>query len=275
MKKRLKDLYSNFKTILMLPEMQILPGQLAFFFLMSFVPIIAFCILIGSYITQSYSLTTEIANLLPNAINNIILPLLDVSISSTNVFLFIACYVLISSNGVRSIIITANEVYMIKNQKYMHIFLKSIVMTIIVILLFLFILFIPILGDVIIKFIFKLMGSPTNIYNYIGLYEFLKLLATFFFIYFSIKLLYTMAPNMKIKSKSTTLGALFTTFGWIISTEIFAFYITKIAKFNVLYGNFANILILLLWIYLLAYLFVMGMAINVNRYKSSKEVKNE
>ena len=71
--------------------------------------------------------------------------------------------------------------------------------------------------------------------------------------------------------------------GWIIATYIFAFYITRIASYNVVYGNFANILILLLWVYILAYLFVVGIALNVNDFhkqrkcldEKSKEEKNK
>ena len=94
----------------------------------------------------------------------------------------------------------------------------------------------------------------------------IKFLISFIFIYISVKALYTIAPNSKIETKKATKGALFCSITWIIATSIFSFYITKIANYTLLYGNFANILILLLWIYLLAYLFVMGMAININAY---------
>lgn len=146
-------------------------------------------------------------------------------------------------------------------------------MTIIIVVLLLFMIVIPIFGDIIIKFIFKLIGSPGYLYNYMFLYKFIKILISFFIIFVTVKLLYTLAPNEKIKSSTTTLGSLFTTLGWIIATEIFGFYITNIAKYNVLYGNFANILILLIWINLLAYLFVIGMAINLNRYEAVIEEK--
>ena len=103
--------------------------------------------------------------------------------------------------------------------------------------------------------------------------------------------MYTLAPSAKIKSSTTTKGALFTTVGWIVATYIFAFYITNVASYDVIYGNFANILILLLWVYILAYLFVVGMAFNVDKFhrqgkcvcdgekkekdESSREDKNE
>ena len=74
-----------------------------------------------------------------------------------------------------------------------------------------------------------------------------------------------MAPDKTIKSKSTTYGAIFTTIVWIISTEVYSFYVSSFAKYNLLYGSIANLLILLLWVYLLSYIFVLGMALNASR----------
>ena len=63
-----------------------------------------------------------------------------------------------------------------------------------------------------------------------------------------------MAPDTKIKSRETTTGAVFTTVSWIIATEIYSFYVNYFAKYNLLYGSVANLLILFLWIYLLSYI---------------------
>ena len=172
-------------------------------------------------------------------------------------------------NGPKSIIITSNNLYKIKENSVLRITLKSLFMTFVLITLLVFMIFIPILGNVILNYLTKYI----NIQNCLGIIKFIKVIVTFTFIYLAIKLLYTMAPSKEIKSEETTLGAIFTTVSWVIATEIFSFYITNIAKYNVLYGNFANILILLLWVYLIAYLFVVGMAININKYNLGKEQK--
>ena len=83
-----------------------------------------------------------------------------------------------------------------------------------------------------------------------------------------------MAPDKQISSKSTTYGAIFTTIAWIITTEIYSFYIEVFAKYNLLYGSIANLIILLLWFYLLSYIFVLGMALNVNQ-EEKKNTLNE
>ena len=93
--------------------------------------------------------------------------------------------------------------------------------------------------------------------------------------YFIIKLVYTYAPSRKIDKSTTVKGTLFTSIGWIIATYVFAFYITKIASYNVVYGNFANILILFLWVYILAYLFVIGLALNVDEFHKQRMCVDE
>lgn len=47
---------------------------------------------------------------------------------------------------------------------------------------------------------------------------------------------------------------------------------TNIAKYDQLYGNFANILVLLLWVYFLAYLFVFGIILNKQKYLTYEKV---
>ena len=148
-------------------------------------------------------------------------------------------------------------------------------MTVILVILFLFIIIIPLLGNIIFKNIMEYFSITYLIKEYYGFISIMKLIGSFLIIYISIKLLYTLGPDTSVKSKHTTLGSVFTTFGFIASTELFAFYITNIARYDELYGNFANILILLIWIYLLAYIFVMGMAINVNRYQNKECNNNE
>ena len=84
-----------------------------------------------------------------------------------------------------------------------------------------------------------------------------------------------MAPDKKIASSQTTYGALFTTIGWIISTAIYSFYISNIANYSLFYGSLANIIILMLWTYLLAFIFTIGLALNYNRGEQlPKNTKN-
>ena len=92
--------------------------------------------------------------------------------------------------------------------------------------------------------------------------------------YFFIKILYTMAPNKKIRSKSVGYGAIFTTFSWVVITNIYSYYINNIAHYSTFYGGLANIVILMFWFYLLAYAFTIGMSLNYRKEEVELENMN-
>ena len=83
--------------------------------------------------------------------------------------------------------------------------------------------------------------------------------------------MYVIAPDQEIPSKSVTSGAIFTTVGWVLATEIFAFYIERFSRYDLFYGSISNILVLILWVYLLSYIYVFGMVINASNYKGELE----
>ena len=83
-----------------------------------------------------------------------------------------------------------------------------------------------------------------------------------------IKMIYTMAPDKKVPSKSVNGGALFTTTLWILITAVYSYYINNYANYSVFYGSLANIVVLMIWVYFLSYVFVIGMAMN---YREEQE----
>lgn len=273
MEKKIRKVRKTFMTILKMPEMQILPGQIAFYFLMSIIPIAAITAIVASYITKSFDFVDTLSTVMPEVLANILLSLSQ-NMEISGMAAVIVLYILVGSNAPSSIIISSNMLYEIKQPKFLKLKIKSFVMTIMIVLLLLFVIIIPLLGDSIIRISIDLLNIQ-SLYSYKWIYEIAKVIMSYFIIFTVIKLLYTIAPDAKIKSKTTTKGAIFTTISWILSTEIFAFYITKIASYDAIYGNFANILILLIWLYLLAYFFVMGMAINVDNYKRQGKWVNE
>ena len=138
-------------------------------------------------------------------------------------------------------------------------------MEIIIVILVLFILIAPLLGNSIINLLhyFNLDVETTKMV--ISILNFLKGPFSWVFIFLFIKIIYTMAPDKKIPSRNVTGGAIFTTFGWVVITDIYSYYISHYANYSVFYGSLANIIILMLWVYFLAYIFVIGMAMNYCR----------
>ena len=162
-----------------------------------------------------------------------------------------------------------NVIYKIKNTMSVKQSIKAILMTIVLISLILFVVLVPAFGEVIINAISK--DTPGKVIDTIHLiYDILKYPISFILIFLDLKILYTMAPNAKIPSVYNNYGTLFTTVMWIIITKVYSIYLNHFNTYDIFYGSFGNVVIMLFWIYLLAYVFTMGMAINAEYYFNSQ-----
>ena len=264
-KVRLKKFTEKVFQMIKKPEMRILPGQLAFFLLLSIIPLFAIIAAVaGEFSLSIEALIKTINDNLPQEIAGFIVEIIDGKSLNMNIVVFCISGFILASNGPHSMIIGSNLLYKVKNKDFLTRRIKAILMTIILVMLFLFVLAVPAFGDKIVTLIINVI-SNAQIGKAIQIgYNILKYPTSLLIIYFFIKLLYTMAPDTTVKSRETTTGALFTTIGWIISTEIFSFYTSYFARYNLLYGSVANLLVLFLWIYLLSYIFVLGMALNAS-----------
>ena len=94
---------------------------------------------------------------------------------------------------------------------------------------------------------------------------------SFILVFLAIKLLYIMAPDKKIEPRQVNYGAIFTSFSWIVVTQIYSLYVENFSNYGNLYGSLSNLLVLMWWIYILSYIFVLGIGLNVTKYQLTKE----
>ena len=258
--------------LLIKPEMRILPGHLAFFLVMTIIPLVA---LIAT-ITAALSISTEsiriaIAASVPSEVAGIINSVIASGGINFNIIVFYFSAFLLASNGAYSMINTSNEIYKVEPKNIISRRLKAIVMTFILVLLFLFLIMVPVFGNTLFEIIKEITGNSTLANVVEEMLIILKYPLVLLVLFLNIKLMYVIAPDKDIPPKTTNKGAIFTTVGWVLSTEIFAFYIEKFARYDIFYGSISNILILLLWVYLLSYIYVLGMVVNASIYQ--KELK--
>ena len=181
---------------------------------------------------------------------------------------------IIATNGAYAIINTSDTLYKIKENDIIKKRVSSVILLFIIIILFVFLLIVPLFGDNILK----LMRSAKLLSNYADevmiLFNIFKWPITVLIIYLNIKLIYTVAPSKNVRSEETTYGALFTTGGWILATLIFKFYLNRFARYDIIYGNLSSLIIMMVWVNVVSYIFVLGMAINVSR-KEEQELALE
>lgn len=262
-KKYILDIYELIRK----PYMTTLPGNLAFFFVLSLIPLIIILIYILSFFNISLDLLINlIEKFVPLEVSEVLVSFISGKGFDSSIGVFNIVAILAASNGMYAITSASDILYGAKENQELPKRIKSFILLCIIVTLFVFLLVVPIFGNQILSLI-----QNNNFLSYlmdeiIFTFNIIKWPLSFLMIYFNIKLVYTIAPSIRIKSEHTSIGAFFTTILWIIVTSIFGYYLKYFARYDVLYGNLSSIIILMMWMYLLAYVFVLGMAINADRY---------
>ena len=262
----MKKFLINLWHVLRLPEMLILPGNLAFFLILSLAPIASLFGMVASSLSLSTtSIVNYISNLFPDEVVEIVLPFFD-GLNVTNI-IFVIIGFFVASNASDSLITASNMLYKIKSKNYIYRRIKALFMTFWLLILFVVTLIVLAFGSFILTKLssFGILGEFIAS-NYI-IILIVKTIVAFFTIFLIIKILYTLAPDKKIKSKYVNNGNLFATIAIIIVSTFYSFYVNNIAHYDIIYGSLANIAILMLLIYFISYIIVLGIAINHNYYE--------
>ena len=254
------------------PEMRILPGQLAFFLFMSLIPLAALIGEIDSSLSIPVAALRQTMNGMPKEVIDFIIEIINSKGINFNISVFFISAFILASNGPHSMIITSNEIYKIESRNIIARRIKAVMMTFVMVGLFFVLFLIPIFGDTIFEMVRNNIRDESLVKFIYITYQLIKYPLLIIILHFNIKLLYVIAPDDHIESMTTTQGAIFTTIGWIIATEIYSFYIGSFTSYDKFYGSISNIIILLLWIYILSYIFVLGMIINAGTYKEKTQV---
>lgn len=257
-------------------EMRILPGNIAFFMVLSIFPIITLSGIFASMFHVSLnSILSMMNDILPGQVYNLILPYVSGNGMDIHIGFSMLLGYIFASNGAHSIIVCSNTLYDIPHSNYLSRRIKALFLTIILVVLFVFTLIVLAFGNSILQFIlsFDFFGSFGDKIYY--LFLLLKWPTAIIFIFFMIKLIFTVSPDKTIKSSNTTKGAFFTTISWMISTFIYSYYVQHFSHYDIFYGSLANIIIMMIWVYILAYTLVIGIAINTQSYRDDSKDKKD
>lgn len=282
MKNKIKIFFKTLYEIVNRPEMEVLPGHLAFYFMMMLIPLLT---LLGSILTNFELVSTSISQViyghLPSSIADIVISVSRQDVSSLSLWIILVPTLILASNGTYSMIITSNSVYKVRPKgnvilAYIKDRTKAFIMLVVLIFIFLFLILVPTLGNVIFKIIGNIVTNENIVNNtYYIIFKILKYPVTFLFVFLSIKVLYVMAPDTKIKMKDTNIGAFFTSLTWVIVTLGYSYYIQYFSSYETFYGGLSSLLFLMLWIYLLSYMFVLGIALNASKARGELQMIEE
>jgi len=258
------------------PEMKILPGNIAFFLVLSIFPIITLCGFLASFFNISVDNIVSIMNdALPKEVDKLLIPYITGSGMDFHVGFSVITGYIVASNGAHSIIVSCNTLYGLEHSNYLNRRIKSLFITILLVALFVFTLIVLAFGNSILKFIMSMNFFDGFGDTFYYLFLLLKWPIAIIFIFIMVKLIFTIAPDSIIKSKYTTRGAIFTSVAWLVSTFVYSYYVLHFSHYDIFYGSLSNIIIMMMWIYILAYSLVIGIVINVQSYKDVKHNKED
>lgn len=175
-----------------------------------------------------------------------------------------------ASNGIEAIVKAFNKAYNVKESRSFIVSRgMAILLTFGMILVLILAIVLPIFGREIGLFLFSRMGYTTE---FIRLWDTLSRLVSAIILFLIFTGLYWIAPNVKLKCRSAFPGAAFATIGWIISSLGLTFYVGNISNYSLTYGSIGAIIVLMIWLYISAFIIILGGEINA--FYSEKNRKN-
>lgn len=258
------NLIQYFKKIIEIikkPEMGVLPGQLAFFILLSLVPILTFVGYgAGLFNINMDTLINFLDDVIPGGAANIV-PFMVGNTMDIKLVLLTIWMIYIASNGFNSVILISNQIYGLNQSNWLKRRIKAVFMTIGAVIMLLAILIIPVFGSKILSVI-----SSYGFYEKVKtIYSVLKGPLIFIVVFLFVRILYQVSPDRVRKHTHLFTGSLFTTVGWIIVTWLYSILANNMSAYNIFYGALASVAFLMIWLYFISLIFVIGMSLNYGR----------
>ena len=244
--------------ILKKPEMAILPGQLAFFMLLSAVPIITLCGYgVSLFNVNTDSITKIIYDVVPGGAD-LLQPLFNGLRIDTMLIIVLIWMFYIASNGFNSVILASNEIYGIKHSNFVKRRIKAILMTFATVIVFILLLLIPVFGN---KILTLLHLNDFNT-EFLKIYSIIKGPLIWLILFIFIRTIYEFAPDRMRKKTHVNTGAFFTSICWVIVTSIYSQLANNMTNYSIIYGTLSNIAFLMMWLYFMSLVFVVGLSLN-------------
>lgn len=262
----IKDFFKNFYKVIRRHDMVILPGNLAFYFVLAIIPTLTLLSFGASILNLSTDVIYDfIAHSFSSEIADLILGVNLQNIVGIEFVIALVIGIYISTNGADAMILASNSIYHVENKSWIKRRLKALLMTFILTVLLLFMLIVPVFGNIIIDLVKEVNFNPNITSRVVMIFELVQGPITWIIMFVIIKMLYIIAPDKKKGNEVISYGALFTTIMFIAGTKIYSMYVTNYASYETLYGGLANIIVLMIWIYFLSYIFTIGMALNYEK----------
>ena len=233
----------------------------AFYIFISFVPFILILLSTVKYLPfTKQDLLAVVENILPSEQSGIVTYVIDEMYSQGIGVLSVSILAAVwaSARGVLGISKGLNEIVGVKDAgNYLYMRAKSAICTILLMLGMILMLVISVFGNTITSIVRRFVMIPAHITNILAV----KNIIMFFVLFILFMFFFCALPARKISIRSQVWGAAGAGFFWILFTKLFSFYLSTFDGYS-MYGSFAIILIIGVWLYVGMYIMFMGALAN-------------
>ena len=238
-------------------------AELSYFLLFSMFPLLMFVNSILARLDISIEGITPVLEMLPRTLRQLITTYLN-QLSGTPSFspmlIGIGLTLYFLSRAVRSMMRTVNDIYHVEVSRGM---VKDVLISLGITAGFLvsvvcsFVLVVA--GRALIRLLPQIVPVPQAVLDATHDASFWVMIA---FIFLFLMLFNRVVPNLHLKFREVWPGALFSLVAWILVSWVFSFYVDNMARYSVLYGSLAAIIVLMLWLYIVSIILLMGPQLN-------------
>ncbi|MBU5488337.1 YihY/virulence factor BrkB family protein [Clostridium sp. MSJ-8] len=241
-----------------------LASQLAYYMILSFIPLIIFLISLIAWINvESINFLSILQGFLPSGIYSVAETIMKEIINARSMSLvggsiFVAIWM--ASSGFRALIKGINKAYNLKDTRsYIRRTIIAYIGTIIFALSIIAALAVIVFGRVIGEHLLALLPNA-EIFQYIWIMFRYVIMLVFLVIIFTA--LYKFTPCKRFKLKEVLPGAIVSALGWLISSFGFSYYVNNFNNYTKFYGSLAAIFIMMLWMFITSMVIIFGVEVN-------------
>jgi len=251
-------------------EISALGAQLAYFFLLSFFPLLIFLVTLLPYLnletTQVYSF---LVNYMPDEVYRLIESTLNEVLTNRNSSLLsigVLGTIWSASKGINALIRALNKAYDTEGRVGFIDRGLSLVFTIALVIVIAVALLLPVFGQQIGHFLFSIVNIEDE---FESLWRNIRWSMPPLLIFLVLMAIYWLVPNTspRLKIMGVWPGAIFSTLAWLVVTYGFSFYIGNFGNYSATYGSIGGVIILMLWLYFTGMILIFGGVLNATMQK--------
>lgn len=235
-------------------------AQCSYYMILAFVPFVILLLTLIQYTgLKPETVYNIIADIIPGSMNEVVIGIIQEVYSKSygTISISIIFTLWSAGKGLYALIKGLDSIYEIKEGKYLYLKAKSILNTIIFLVLIVIGLTLSMFGNTILEIFKEKLQITSGVISNI-----LTQMAIITFTFFMFLGIYKFIPRHKVSFKSQIPGAIIGAIGLYIVSFIFSIYLDIFKGFSIMYGSLTTLMLIMMWTYTCIYTLFLGAEIN-------------